>query len=145
MPTTLKVPRLGLEMELHSHSSNRSEPHLWPTWQFEATLDPYPTERGQEWNLHPHWHYVEFLTHGATMGTPWFCSFWRGSSHSDSSLAKGGSRVGGSGRCIEGWTVYLSTFHHRLPNQVPELLWCYPLLYQPLRSDSFSISWQRIK
>ena len=28
--------------------------HLWPTLQFTATLDPYPTEWGQRANLHPH-------------------------------------------------------------------------------------------
>ena len=31
----------------HSHSNTRSEPHLPPTPQLMATLDPQPTERGQ--------------------------------------------------------------------------------------------------
>ena len=35
----------------HSHSNARSEPCLWPTPQFMATLDPYPTEWGTSWFL----------------------------------------------------------------------------------------------
>ena len=31
----------------HSHSNSGSEPYLRPTPQLMATLDPYPTERGQ--------------------------------------------------------------------------------------------------
>ena len=38
----------------HGHSHAGSEPHLWPTPQLTATLDPYPTEQGQGWNPHPH-------------------------------------------------------------------------------------------
>ena len=37
-----------------SHSNARSEPSLQPTPQLTATLDPYPTERGQGLNLQPH-------------------------------------------------------------------------------------------
>ena len=40
----------------HSHSNARSEPHPWPTPQFMAMLDPWPTERGQGSNVHPHGH-----------------------------------------------------------------------------------------
>ena len=32
--------------------------------------DPWPTEQGQGSNLHPHGHYVGFLTCSATTGTP---------------------------------------------------------------------------
>ena len=38
----------------HSHSNMGSEPHLWPTPQLRATLDPWPAEWGQGWNTHPH-------------------------------------------------------------------------------------------
>ena len=38
----------------HRHSHARSEPHLQPTPQPTATLDPSPTERGQGLNLQPH-------------------------------------------------------------------------------------------
>ena len=38
----------------HSHSNARSKPGLWPTPQVMAMLDPWPTEWGQELNLHPH-------------------------------------------------------------------------------------------
>ena len=38
----------------HSHSNSTSEPHLKPTPQLMATLDPQPTEQGQGLNLHPH-------------------------------------------------------------------------------------------
>ena len=37
-----------------SHRNARSELHLQPTPEFTATLDPYPTERGQGSNPHPH-------------------------------------------------------------------------------------------
>ena len=38
----------------HSHSNLESEPCLRPTLQFQATLDPQPTGRGQGLNPHPH-------------------------------------------------------------------------------------------
>ena len=38
----------------HSHSSARSELRLRPTPQLTAMLDPWPTERGQGSNPHPH-------------------------------------------------------------------------------------------
>ena len=38
----------------HSHRNARSEPHLRPTPQFMATLDPRPSERDQGSNLSPH-------------------------------------------------------------------------------------------
>ena len=37
-----------------SHSNTRSEPHLQPTPQLTATLDPQPIERGQGSNPQPH-------------------------------------------------------------------------------------------
>ena len=37
-----------------SHSNAGSEPHLRPTPQLMATLDPQPPEPGQGLNLHPH-------------------------------------------------------------------------------------------
>ena len=36
------------------HSHARSEPHAQPTLQLTAPQDPYPTERGQGSNSHPH-------------------------------------------------------------------------------------------
>ena len=50
----MEVPRLGIELELqpagqsHSHSNSESKPRLHPTPQLRVTLDPYPTEQGQE-------------------------------------------------------------------------------------------------
>ena len=38
----------------HCHSNAGSEPHLQPTLKLTATLDPKPTEQGQEVNLRPH-------------------------------------------------------------------------------------------
>ena len=38
----------------HSHSDTGYEPHLPPTPQLTATLDPQPTERGQGSDLCPH-------------------------------------------------------------------------------------------
>ena len=38
----------------HSPSNAGSEPHLRPTPQLMAILDPGPTERGQGSNPHPH-------------------------------------------------------------------------------------------
>ena len=38
----------------HSHSNAGSTPHLRPMPQLTAMPDPYCTERGWEWNLHPH-------------------------------------------------------------------------------------------
>ena len=52
----------------HSHSNARSKPYLWPTPQFKAMQDPYPSEQGQGWNPHPHRHDVKFFTCWATMG-----------------------------------------------------------------------------
>ena len=37
-----------------SHSNATSEPHLQPTSQLMATLDPQPTEQGQGSNPQPH-------------------------------------------------------------------------------------------
>ena len=37
----------------HSHSNVGSEPHLQPTPQLMAMLDPQPTEQGQGWNPQP--------------------------------------------------------------------------------------------
>ena len=38
----------------HSHNNVGSEPHLQPTLQLTATLDPQPTEQGQGSNPQPH-------------------------------------------------------------------------------------------
>ena len=38
----------------HSLSNARSEPHLQPIPQLTATMDPLPTDRGQESNPQPH-------------------------------------------------------------------------------------------
>jgi len=47
----IKATAAGLH---HSHSNVGSEPHLWPTPQLMVLPDPWPTERGQGWNLYPH-------------------------------------------------------------------------------------------
>ena len=52
-----------------SHSHARSEPHLHPTPQLMAMLDPNPTEQGQGWNLPPHGYYSGVLPLSTT-GTP---------------------------------------------------------------------------
>ena len=54
----------------HGHSNTRSEPHQRPTLQLVATLDPYPTERGQGSNPNPHRDNVGSFTCWATTGTP---------------------------------------------------------------------------
>ena len=41
----------------HSHNNWGSQPCLQPTPQLTATLDPWPTEQGQGWNLQPHGSY----------------------------------------------------------------------------------------
>ena len=46
----------------HSHGNARSEPQLRPKPQPVAMSDPQPTEQSQGSNLHPHRHYVGFLT-----------------------------------------------------------------------------------
>ena len=38
----------------HSHSNKGSRPHLWPTSQLTATVDPESTEWGRRSNLNPH-------------------------------------------------------------------------------------------
>ena len=54
----------------HSHSHNRSEPHLRPTPQRQwrclmATPDPWPTKQGQGLNPQPHGSYLDsFPLHG---------------------------------------------------------------------------------
>ena len=59
-PQHMEIFRLGVESELQppayntAYSNTRSQLSLWPTPQFTATLDPWPTELGQGWNLHPH-------------------------------------------------------------------------------------------
>ena len=45
-----------------SHSNVGSEPRLRPTPQLMATLDPQPTEQGQESNLQPHGSQLNSLT-----------------------------------------------------------------------------------
>ena len=54
----------------HSHSNARSEPHLWPTLQFMAMLDP-STHWGRP-GIEPasSWILIEFLARWATTGTP---------------------------------------------------------------------------
>ena len=48
----------------HSHSNKRSKPHLQPTPQLTATLDPQPAEQGQGLNPYPHGYQSDsFLLH----------------------------------------------------------------------------------
>ena len=60
----------------HNHINARFQLPPWPTPQLMATLNPQPTDQGHGSNLHPYGHYVGFLTHWATMGTPWFLTIW---------------------------------------------------------------------
>ena len=60
----------------HSHGNIGSKPHLPPTLQLAATPDLFPTEQGQGLNLHPHGHYVRFLTCSAPMETPFYMSIF---------------------------------------------------------------------
>ena len=53
----------------HSHSNAESEPHLRSTPQLTATPDPWPTERGQGSNPHPHGYWLDSFP-CTTMGTP---------------------------------------------------------------------------
>ena len=52
----------------HSCNTTRSELHLWPTPQLVAMQDPYPTEKDQGSNPHPHRDNIRSLTHWATKG-----------------------------------------------------------------------------
>ena len=48
-------PNGGVATSLRQgHSNVGSEPHLCPTTQLMAMIDPQPTEQGQGWNLRPH-------------------------------------------------------------------------------------------
>ena len=68
----IKVPRLGVELELHvpacttATTMGGSKPRLWPTPQLMAVPDCWPTEWGQGSNPHPHG-YSRFI-----YGVPWF-------------------------------------------------------------------------
>ena len=74
----MEIPRLGVESELqlpaytNSHSNTGSEPHLWPTSQLTAMLDPQPPEQGQEIEPTASWILIGFITHWATVGIPSF-------------------------------------------------------------------------
>ena len=50
-----------------SHSTSGSEPRLQPTPQLTAMPDPWPTERGQGSDPHPHGYQLELLT-----SEPWW-------------------------------------------------------------------------
>ena len=55
----MEVPRLGVESKLqllaYTTAIEMWGPScLWPTSQFMAMPDPWPTEWGQEWNPYPH-------------------------------------------------------------------------------------------
>ena len=60
----------------HSHCNTGSKPHLWPMPQLAAMPDPRPTEQGQGSNMHPHKHYVGFLSPWATIRTPKMFNSW---------------------------------------------------------------------
>ena len=62
----IRAAAAGLCHSLHCLSNTGLGPHLQPMPQLKATLDPEPTERGQELNPHPHRHYIWFC---ATTGT----------------------------------------------------------------------------
>ena len=53
----------------HSHSNAGLKPCIGRIPQFTAMLDPWPTERGQGLNPHPHV-YCEVHYHWGTTGTP---------------------------------------------------------------------------
>ena len=67
----IEIPRLGLNWSGSCRPMPQPQQHqMWLMPQLVARPDPLPTEQGQGSNLHPHRHYVGFLTHWATMGTP---------------------------------------------------------------------------
>ena len=70
----MDVPSLGVKLELQLLPYIAAKLDLSCICdlmlQLAATPDHYPTEQGQGSNLHPLGHYVSFLTHRATIGTP---------------------------------------------------------------------------
>ena len=78
-PWYIEVPRLGVKLELqlhHRHSNTGSELHLQPIPHLMATLDPWPTERGQGWNPQPHGSQSDsFLL--CYDGNSWLYFFWK--------------------------------------------------------------------
>ena len=61
----------------HSHSNARCEPHLRPTPQLMATLDPQPTKQGQESNPQPHGSQLDLflLHHDKNSKLPFKCCY----------------------------------------------------------------------
>ena len=65
----MEVPRVGVESELQllAYATATAAPDLSHICDLHRSLQQHwilnPTERGQGWNLHPHGHYVRFLTH----------------------------------------------------------------------------------
>ena len=63
-----------------SHSNVGTEPRLWPTPQLTAMPDPWPAERGQGSNWHPHGYWSGLLPR-TTTGTPvctcFIISLWK--------------------------------------------------------------------
>ena len=72
------VPWLEFKLELQlrpTPQQHRIQAASQPTPQLMAMPNPQPMYQGQGSNPHPHGHYVGFLTHWATVGTPSFCLF----------------------------------------------------------------------
>lgn len=69
----MEVPRGWVGVAAEVYATATEKPHLWPMAQLAAMPDPSLTEWGQELNPHTQGHYVGFLTHQATMGTPVLC------------------------------------------------------------------------
>ena len=72
--------RIGaVATDIHqSHNIVGSEPCLQPTPQLMATQDPWPTERGQGLNLHPHGCYSDLfpLSHNGNTWTVVLLKIW---------------------------------------------------------------------
>ena len=58
-PTAYRNSQPRGQIRATSHSIAGSKPHLQPTPQLLATLDPQPIERGQGLNLHPHGYWTD--------------------------------------------------------------------------------------
>ena len=61
----------------HSHSSEGSEPHLQPTPQLSSTPDPWPTERGQGLNTHPHGYQLDLFPLQHSRNAHIIVLFWK--------------------------------------------------------------------
>ena len=67
------VGQIGAAMEAYTTIIAMPDSSCILPQQLAAMSDPQPTERGQRLNPHPHGHFIKFLTHWSTTGTPLRC------------------------------------------------------------------------